>query len=97
LGFAWAHFVAGHYEEASSWADRVLREQPDLPTALRVKAATCGLLRRPEEGRRWVERLLAVAPGTTISSMRDHHGVFMRKPGCLDAFLRGLREAGLPE
>jgi TolB-like protein/class 3 adenylate cyclase/Flp pilus assembly protein TadD len=97
LGFAWAHFVAGNYEEASSWADRVLRQQPDLPTALRVKAATCGLLARPEEGRRWVERLLAVAPGTTISSMRAHHGVFMRKPGCLDAFLRGLREAGLPE
>jgi adenylate cyclase len=97
LGFAWAHFVAGDYEAASAWADRVLREQPDLPTAVRVKAATCGLLGRPEEGRSWVERLRAASPGTTIASMRAHYGVFMRKPGCLDAFLRGLREAGLPE
>ena len=74
-----------------------MREQPDLPTAVRIKAATCGLLGRLEEGRTWVERLLAVAPATTISSMRYHYGVFMKKPGCLEAFLDGLRKVGLPE
>jgi adenylate cyclase len=97
LGFAWAHFIAGRYEEASGWGDKVLREEPDLPTALRIKAASCGLLGRHEEARTWAERLLAAAPGTTIASMRLHYGLSMRKPGCLEAFLDGLRQAGLPE
>jgi hypothetical protein len=92
-----AHFMAGRYEEASVWCDKTLQEQPDYPPALRMKAATCGLLGRLEEGRVWVERLLAVNPDTTVSSMRLYYGVFMKKPGCLEAFLDGLRKAGLPE
>jgi adenylate cyclase len=97
LGFAWAHFMAGRYEEASTWCDKTLQEQPDFPPALRMKAATCGLLGRLDEGRAWVERLLAGHPHTTVSSMRLHYGGIMKKPGCLEAFLDGLRKAGLPE
>jgi TolB-like protein/class 3 adenylate cyclase len=97
LGFVFAHFMAGRYEEASAWCDKTLHEQPDVPPALRFKAATCALLGRLEEARVWIERLLAVTPDTTISSMRLHYGVFMKKPGSLEAFLGGLRKAGLPE
>ncbi len=97
VGFAFAHFMAGRYEEASAWCDKTLYEARDFPVALRMKAATCGLLGRLDEGRIWVERLLAVNPGTTVSGMRLLYGVFMKKPGCLEAFLDGLRRAGLPE
>jgi TolB-like protein/class 3 adenylate cyclase len=97
LGFALAHFMAGRYEEASAWCDKTLHERPDFPPALRMKAATCGLLGRPEEGRAWVERLLTVIPNTTVRSVRLYYSVTMRKPGCLEAFLDGLRKAGLPE
>jgi TolB-like protein/class 3 adenylate cyclase len=97
IGFAFAHFMAGGYEEASTWCDKTLHEHPEFPPALRIKAATCGLLGRLDEGRAWVERLLAVIPNTTVSSMRLYYGVFMKKPGCLEAFLDGLRKAGLPE
>jgi hypothetical protein len=31
------------------------------------------------------------------ASMRLYYGVIMKKPGCLEAFLDGLRKAGLPE
>jgi tetratricopeptide (TPR) repeat protein len=96
-GFVVAHFTAGRYEEASAWCDKVLHEAPDLPPALRMKVATCGLLGRLDEGRVWVERLLTVNPDTTVSSMRLYYGVIMKKPGCLEAFLDGLRNAGLPE
>jgi adenylate cyclase len=97
IGFVYAHFMAGRYEEASDWCDKTFHQQPDYPTALRMKAATCGLLGRLEEGHIWVERLLAVNPDTTVSSMRLLYGVFMKNPGCLEAFLDGLRKAGLPE
>ncbi|MBI3706292.1 MAG: tetratricopeptide repeat protein, partial [Proteobacteria bacterium] len=97
LWSAFAHFTAGRYEEASSWGDKTLHESPNFPPALRMKAATCGLLGRLDEGRVWVERLLALNPHTTVSSMRLYYGVFMKKPGSLDAFLDGLRRAGLPE
>jgi TolB-like protein/class 3 adenylate cyclase/tetratricopeptide (TPR) repeat protein len=97
LGFVYAHFMPGRYEEASAWCDKMLHEAPDYPSALRMKAATCGLLGRLDDGRVWVERLLAVNPDSTVSSMRLLYGVFMKKPGCLEAFLDGLRKAGLPE
>jgi hypothetical protein len=29
--------------------------------------------------------------------MRLYYGISMKKPGCLEAFLDGLRKAGLPE
>ncbi len=97
MGFVVAHFMAGRYEEASAWCDKTLQERPDYPPALRMKAATSGLLGWLDEGHIWVERLLAVNPDATVSSMRLHYGVFIKKPGCLEAFLDGLRKAGLPE
>jgi tetratricopeptide (TPR) repeat protein len=97
IGFVIAHFMAGRYEEASAWCDKTLHQQPDHSPALHMKAATCGLLGRLDEGGEWVERLLAVNPDTTVSSMRLLYGVFMEKPGCLEAYLDGLRKAGLPE
>jgi TolB-like protein len=91
-----AHFMAGRYEEASSWTDKTLHDLPDYPPALRMKAATSALLGRAEEGRAWVERLLAVTPDATISSMRLYYRGFWQKAG-LEAYLDGLRKAGLPE
>jgi tetratricopeptide (TPR) repeat protein len=97
LGFVFAHFMAGRYEEALVWCDKTLHQRPDHPPALEMKVATCSLLERQGEARVWVERLLAVNPDITVSRMRLLYGVFMKKPGCIDAFLDGLRKAGLPE
>src|SRR5262249_32495701 len=76
LGLAGAHFTAGRYEEASTWADKALHEGRNFPPALRMKAATCGLLGRLDEGREWVKGLLAANPDTTISGLRLYYGVF---------------------
>jgi tetratricopeptide (TPR) repeat protein len=90
------HFWAGRYTEASAWADRALQTQPDYPPVLRLKAATCGKLGRREEGRDWIARLLAIDPKMSVSSMRLYYGAMLEKPR-LEAYLDGLREAGLPE
>lgn len=98
LGFAWAHFMAGHYQQASAACDRTLREAPTYyPPALHVKIACCGLLGQLEEGRKWVERLLAVNPEARVSSLYEWFRLFIKKPAGLKAFLDGLRRAGLPE
>ena len=89
---------SGHFvPRPKAWCDKTLHEQPDFPPALRFKAATSCLRGRLDEGRAGVERLLAVIPDTTVFSMRLYYGVFMKKPECIEAFLDGLRKAGLPE
>jgi adenylate cyclase len=96
-GTAVACFMAGRYEEASAWCDRALHEAPDFPPAIRVKVATSGLMGRSDDGRKWIERLLAVTPDATVSSLQAYYHVMFKKPSCLEALLEGLRKAGLPE
>jgi TolB-like protein/Tfp pilus assembly protein PilF len=98
LGFAWVHFMAGRYEEASASCDRTLHEAPTYyPPALYIKIACCGLLGRSEDGRKWVDRLLAVNPEASISSLQSWHRLFVKKPSGLEALFDGMRRAGMPE
>jgi adenylate cyclase len=98
LGFAWVHFLAGRYEEASASCDRTLHEAPTYyPPPLYIKIACCGLLGRLEDGRKWVDRLLAVNPDASISNSQNWHRLFIKKPEGLQALLDGLRRAGMPE
>jgi TolB-like protein/Tfp pilus assembly protein PilF len=94
---SFAHFAAGRYEEASVWADRTLREAPEFLGGLRHKASICGPLGQPEEGHKYVQRLLAVNPDVTLSNLRPFYQQVMRLPACVEASLDGLRKAGLPE
>jgi hypothetical protein len=89
--------MAGHYEEASVWFDKTLHEAANHPNALRMKAACCGLLGRLAEGRKWAQQLLAVNPNASVSSLKMYYETVMKKPGCLQAFIDGLRKVGLSE
>lgn len=92
------HFLAGRYDEAARLSDRTLAELPTYPSGLRMKIATCGLLGRGVEGREYVDRLLSVNPDASVSTLRVFWEPLLRRnPGALDAYLRGLRLAGLPE
>ena len=74
-----------------------MREAPAFPAGLRHKASICGLLGQPDEGHKYVQRLLALSPGTTLSSLRLYYEQIMRVPDCIEASLDGLRKSGLPE
>lgn len=95
-GIAFAHFMAGRYEDASVWLDRSLRALPSYPPALRLKIATCGLRGHTQEGEKWLERLLALIPDTTLEMLRLHYEPMIRSAACRDRILSGLRKAGLP-
>jgi adenylate cyclase len=101
LGHALAHFVAGEYEATIEWTGEALREVPNHVASLRYRAASLGLLGRPEEGRQVVQRLLAMVPDFTITRARrfiefEVNNVF-KTPGVADALYEGLRRCGVPE
>jgi tetratricopeptide (TPR) repeat protein len=93
---AHAHFFAGRYQEASSWAAMALREWPEFQTALRIAAASNALAGHMEEARNVRKRLQKLDPGLRISNLEDELGPYDR-PDYLARYVTGLRAAGLPD
>jgi TolB-like protein/Tfp pilus assembly protein PilF len=92
---AHAHFFAGRYDEASSWAAMALREWPDFQTALRIAAASNALAGRLEEAQSARERLQRLDPTLRIANLEDELGPYDR-PEYVVRYAEGLRVAGLP-
>jgi TolB-like protein len=92
---AHAHFVAGRYCEASSWAEMVLREHPERHSALRVAAASKALAGDMDEARKVATRLRQLDPALRVFNLRDVMGPY--RPEALARYEEGLRKAGLPE
>jgi tetratricopeptide (TPR) repeat protein len=91
-----AHFFAGRYDEAASWAAMALREWPDFQTALRIAAASNALAGRLEEAKNIRERLQKLDPTLRISNLEDELGPYDR-PEDIALYVEGLRAAGLPD
>ena len=94
LGTAFAHFFAGRYDEASSWAQRSLREQADHFPALRILAASSALAGRLEDAHAAIVRHLQLDPAFRISDLEDRSPFRGQE---LAKLADGLRKAGLPE
>jgi hypothetical protein len=91
-----AHFVAGRYAEAASWAARSLRDQPDYLPPIRILAASNALAGRLDEAQKAVARLRQLDPSLRISNLE---GVLppLRRAEDRARYVDGLRKAGLPE
>jgi tetratricopeptide (TPR) repeat protein len=94
-GLAFAHMIAGRYEEGLAHARQGLIEQPRSIALLRIKAGLCGLAGRIEEGREAIERLLELYPGMTMDYMKSASIYIQPEPRAI--YAEGLRKAGLPE
>jgi TolB-like protein/DNA-binding SARP family transcriptional activator len=92
---AHAHFFAGRYDEASSWAAMALREWPDFQTALRIAAASNALGGHMEEAKNARQRLQKLDPRLRIANLEDELGPYAR-PEDVARYVEGLRAAGLP-
>ena len=94
-GIAFAHFFAGRYDEASLWAEKVLREEPNYYPAVRICAASSALAGRLEGAQKAMARLRQIDPTLRVSDLRDLPP--LRRPEDIARYAEGLRKAGLPE
>ena len=94
-GMAFAHFLAGRYDEAASWAERALRVQPNWVAAWRNAAASHALAGRLGNARHAMARIRLLAPELRLSNLNDL--MPLRRPEDLARFAEGLQKAGLPE
>jgi TolB-like protein/class 3 adenylate cyclase len=94
-GTAAAHFLAGRYDEASSWAEKALREHPNHSPAMRMAAASHALAGRLAEAHEAMARMRRVDPALRVSTVADR--VPFRRPEDFSRYVEGLRKAGLPE
>ncbi|TWB87581.1 TolB-like protein [Bradyrhizobium macuxiense] len=95
VGTAFAHFLAGRYDEAIVWANSALREQPNFPAANRILAASHALAGHMNEAREAMAHLRELDPSLCISNLSEVYPV--RLSVDLAKLVEGLRKAGLPE
>jgi TolB-like protein/class 3 adenylate cyclase len=94
-GMAFGHFLAGRYNEASTWAEKSLRVHQERPSGLRLMAASYALAGRMEEARKAMTRARHLDPALRVSKVRDW--IHFRRPEDLARYEGALRIAGLPE
>jgi adenylate cyclase len=90
---AFAHFFAGRYDDASLWAERALRRQPELG-ALGVLAASCALAGNLDKAHRAIAQILKIDPRRRLSTLGERTAF---RPDLLAKFVEALRTAGMPE
>ena len=93
---AYAHFLAGRYDVASSWAEKAVRDSPTfLMLGLCICAASNALAGRFETAKRDMARAVRYVPDLRASNLKDFFP--FRRAEDLAMFAEGLRKAGLPE
>jgi TolB-like protein len=102
MAIAFAHFFAGRYDDASSWAEKALaaspprlRERAVAHPALLVAAASHAHAGRLAEARNAIARSLQLNPTPHLSNLK--HQIPLRRPEDLARYAEGLRKAGLPD
>ena len=95
VGTAFAHFLAGRYDEASGWANRALREQPNYPAANRILAASNALAGNLSAAQEAMARLRELDPSLRVANLSEVYP--LRQAEDLAKFAEGLRKAGLPD
>jgi tetratricopeptide (TPR) repeat protein len=94
-GISLAHFCAGRYDDASSWAEKALGEAPNYAPALRALAAADALSGRLEGAQKAIARMRELGSAYRVSDAKDR--LPLRRPDDLARYEEGLRKAGLPE
>ena len=92
---AWAHFFAGRYQEAMSWAEKAVREQSNYFLALSILAGSCSMAGREAEARSTLESLRRLDPDLRISTLGEAFPI--RRPEHFARFAQALQKAGLPD
>jgi len=92
---ALAHFLAGRYDEASSWAEKALQNNSRFLPAVLFAAASDALAGRLVEAKKAMSGASEIDPTLRVSVIKDWSP--LRRAYDLARFEDGLRKAGLPE
>ncbi|MGA7683212.1 MAG: adenylate/guanylate cyclase domain-containing protein [Pseudolabrys sp.] len=92
---ALAHFLAGRYDESSSWAEKALQNNSRFLPAMLFAAASNALAGRLAEAKKAMFRASEIDPTMQVCIIKDWTP--LRRAGDLARFEDGLRKAGLPE
>ena len=92
---SFAHFLAGRYDEAVTWAEAALRQRPNYVAALRELAASSALAGQLSKAETAAAKLLQLDPHARVSTLNEW--IPLRRPDDLLRLQEGLRKAGLPE
>jgi TolB-like protein len=95
MGTAAAHFFAGRYAEALSWAEKAMREQPNYILSTSMAAASGALAGRLAEAEKAMARLRQLDPTLRLSNLKDL--IPVRRSEDFAKWVEGMRRAGLPE
>ena len=90
-----AHFFAGRYGEALSWAGAAVSEQPNHLIGQCILAASSALGGRLTEARNALVHLCQLEPTLRLSNLKDL--MPLKRSKDLAKLAEGLRKAGLPE
>jgi TolB-like protein len=94
-GTAAAHFLAGRYDAASSWAEKALQQNSNYLPAIRMAAASHALSGRLAQAQKALSRMREIDPELRISDLAEL--VPFRGAQDFARYVEGLRKAGLPE
>jgi tetratricopeptide (TPR) repeat protein len=89
------HLLVGRYDEASSWAEKGLWQQPNYAGAARVAAASHALAGRLDQAQKAAARLRQIDPKFRVSNFRRMFP--FRRSEDIARFEEGLLRAGLAE
>ena len=90
-----AHFFAGRYAEALSWAEKSIRDQPNYLMPRCIAAASSAFAGRLAETEKAIARVRQLDPELRISNLE--HLFPLWRPEDFARWADGLRKAGLPE
>jgi predicted Zn-dependent protease len=94
VGIAMAHQLAGHAEDALSWAERASRHLPDRVLPITILAAIYTHAGRGEEAGRMMQRLSQLDQAPRLSDLSEW--LPFQRSQDLVVFSDALRDAGLP-
>jgi adenylate cyclase len=93
---AFAHFFAGRYGEAVSWAERAVREKPDILFPVIIAAASNAQAGRSDQAKNAMAQVHRIDPTLRMSNLRELYQMIRRSED-FERWSEGLRKAGLPE
>jgi TolB-like protein/class 3 adenylate cyclase len=94
-GLAQAYLYLGRYDEAASWADQAIGQDPNYLSSLRVAAASYALAGQSAKAAEVMGRLRKIDPALRLSNLQNY--TTLRRPEDFASLAEGLRRAGLPE